>query len=54
MAESDSETEEANDPVSEDWVANEIIDHADKIDSEDGVMGPTNVCVNHTVSIGEV
>jgi hypothetical protein len=40
MAESDSETEEASEPVSDDWVANEIIDHTDKADSEVGLEGP--------------
>ena len=53
MAESDSETEEASEPVSDDWVANEIIDHTDKADSEDGLEGPA-IYVNRTVSIGEV
>ena len=37
MAESGSEAEEASELVSEDWVANEIIDHTDKADSDDRV-----------------
>lgn len=40
LAESDSDEECTSEPVSDDWVVNEVIDHTDKVDSEHRVKGP--------------